>query len=148
MNLLRNFFALPLLMEVVHEMAVESLKQEECKCCHCKELIEENKRCVSNDETPKTKFTTAPKCETSEKSAFEYTPDFTREPDGVDIHVDRPRRENYYSHKAWAKDMAEYRMLIDQAKKCDWPCREPLQGVPSYVHNNRRDWYDEKPHLW
>lgn len=135
MNLLRNFFALPLLMEVVHEMAVESLKQEECKCCHCQETVEEKKCCTEQHEPQ----------QTEEESMM---PDFSREPDGIDIHVDRPRRENYYSHKAWVKDMAEYRMLIDQAKKCDWPCREPLQGVPSYVHDNRRDWYDENPHLW
>lgn len=70
----------------------------------------------------------------------------TREPDGVDIHVDRPRRENYWSHHKWAVDMSNYRMLIDQAKKCDWPCKEPMKGVPNYAVT--RDWYDENPHLW
>ena len=42
--------------------------------------------------------------------------------------------------------MSNYRMLIDQAKKCDWPCKEPMKGVPSYAVT--RDWYDENPHLW
>lgn len=57
-----------------------------------------------------------------------------REPDGIDIHVDRPLRENFYSHHDWAVAMAKYRTLEDVAKDCDWECREPMKGV------NERPW--------
>lgn len=69
--------------------------------------------------------------------------DFNREPDGVQINVDRPRRENYRSHRQWAEDMADYRVLIDQAKKCGrWPSKKPA-NIPAEVHANRRDWYED-----
>lgn len=52
-----------------------------------------------------------------------------REPDGIDIHVDRPLRENFSSHIAWCDAMAKYRTLEHVAKDCNWPCREPMKGV-------------------
>lgn len=58
-----------------------------------------------------------------------------REPDGIDIHVDRPLRENFYSHHDWAVAMAKYRTLEDVARDCDWECREPMKGV------NERPWH-------
>lgn len=68
-------------------------------------------------------------------------PNFNREPDGVKIIVDRPRRENYVSQAKFAHDMANYRMLVDQAKKCEnIKTRIPAE-IPAEVHNNRRDWY-------
>ena len=66
---------------------------------------------------------------------------FDREPDGVKIIVDRPRRENYCSQAQWAHDMANYRCLIDQAKKCDGIKTRVPADVPAEVHNGRRDWY-------
>lgn len=57
-----------------------------------------------------------------------------REPDGIDIHVDRPLRENFCSRHDWALAMAKYRTLEDVAKDCDWECREPMKGV------NERPW--------
>lgn len=55
--------------------------------------------------------------------------DTDREPDGIDIHVDRPRQENFWSRKAWAEAMAKYRTLEDAARDCDWECREPMKGT-------------------
>lgn len=52
-----------------------------------------------------------------------------REPDGIDVHVDRPLRENFRTHHDWALAMAKYRTLEDVAKDCDWECREPMKGV-------------------
>lgn len=54
--------------------------------------------------------------------------DTLREPDGIDIHVDRPRREIFCTHREWAEAMAKYRTLEDVAKDCDWPCKEPMKG--------------------
>lgn len=69
---------------------------------------------------------------------------FDREPDGVQIFVDRPRIENYGGNRQkWAMDMANYRTLIDQAKKCDNIKTRVPQNIPSEVHNGRRDWYDD-----
>ena len=56
----------------------------------------------------------------------------TREPDGIDIHVDRPLRENFRSHIAWCDAMAKYRTLEHIAKDCDWECREPMATLPNY----------------
>lgn len=70
-------------------------------------------------------------------------PQFDREPDGVQIIVDRPRMENYYSRQTWARDMANYRGLIDQAKKCESIKTRKPDFIPNEVHNNRRDWYDD-----
>ena len=56
-----------------------------------------------------------------------------REPDGIDVHVDRPLRENFYTHHDWAVAMAKYRTLEDVAKDCDWKCKEPMKGThPNY----------------
>lgn len=52
-----------------------------------------------------------------------------REPDGIDVHVDRPLRENFRTHWQWADAMAKYRTLERVAKDCDWPCKEPMKGV-------------------
>jgi hypothetical protein len=56
----------------------------------------------------------------------------TREPDGIDIHVDRPLKENFPSTHDWALAMAKYRTLEDVAKDCDWECREPMKGTEFY----------------
>jgi len=55
-----------------------------------------------------------------------------REPDGIDIHVDRPLRENFRSHISWCDAMAKYRTLERVAKDCNWECREPMKGTPNY----------------
>ena len=52
-----------------------------------------------------------------------------REPDGIDIHVDRPLRENFCSHHSWADALAKYRTLEHVAKDCNWPCKEPMKTV-------------------
>ena len=57
-----------------------------------------------------------------------------REPDGIDVHVDRPLRQNFRTHHDWAVAMAKYRTLEDVAKDCDWECREPMKGT------NERPW--------
>lgn len=59
-----------------------------------------------------------------------------REPDGIDIHVDRPLRENFHSHHAWCDAIAKYRTLEHVAKDCNWPCREPMKSVqqPQPLH--------------
>lgn len=59
-----------------------------------------------------------------------------REPDGIDVHVDRPLRENFASHWGWANAMDKYRKLEKAAKSCDWPCREPMQTLPNYRNLN------------
>ena len=56
----------------------------------------------------------------------------TQEPDGIDIHVDRPLKENFPSMQDWALAMAKYRTLEDVAKDCDWECREPMKGTEFY----------------
>ena len=58
------------------------------------------------------------------------------EPDGIDVHVDRPLRKNFASHHDWAMAMAKYRTLEDVAKDCDWECREPMKGVEFYNTSN------------
>lgn len=80
------------------------------------------------------------------------------EPDGIDVHVDRPLRENFASHHDWAMAMAKYRTLEDVAKDCDWECREPMRGLDFYNTSNANnhecccncnecqtswDWFDE-----
>ena len=60
------------------------------------------------------------------ENAWRDTPN---EPHGIDIHVDRPLRENFWSHRDWADAMAKYRTLEDVAKDCDWPCKEPMKGT-------------------
>lgn len=66
-----------------------------------------------------------------EDTPFRDTP---REPDGIDIHVDRPRREIFCSRSAWADAMAKYRLLEDAAKECTWPCKEPMKGTEKPSH--------------
>lgn len=75
-----------------------------------------------------------------------------REPDGIDVHVDRPLRENFCSHHDWAIAMAKYRTLEDVAKDCDWECREPMKGVQERpccktwepeIIEDEDDWWDE-----
>ncbi len=61
-----------------------------------------------------------------------------REPDGIDVHVDRPLRENFSSHRSWADAMAKYRTLERVAKDCDWECKEPMQTIPNYRNLNTR----------
>lgn len=70
--------------------------------------------------------------------------DFSREPDGVRINVDRPRIEMFNGNRhKWALAMSDYRTLIDQAKKCEaWETRVP-EDIPNYVHVGRRDWYED-----
>lgn len=53
-----------------------------------------------------------------------------REPDGIDVHVDRPRKEQFCSISAWADALGKYRNLERAAKDCDWPCKEPMRGIP------------------
>lgn len=60
------------------------------------------------------------------------TSTINREPDGIDVHVDRPLRENFRSHMSWADAMAKYRTLEMVAKECDWECKEPMQTLPNY----------------
>lgn len=89
--------------------------------------------------------TTAPRkrsVTTAKRQVVTQPQNFNREPDGVKIIVDRPRRENYCSQASFARDMANYRCLIDQAKKCDNIKTRVPDDVPAHVHNNRRDWYD------
>ena len=72
-----------------------------------------------------------------------------REPDGIDVHVDRPLRENFRTHHDWALAMAKYRTLEDVAKDCNWECREPMKGVQerpwghSCCQEPQRWWEDE-----
>jgi hypothetical protein len=68
-----------------------------------------------------------------------------REPDGIDIHVDRPLRENFFTRDEWAKAMAKYRTLEDVAKDCDWECREPMKGTDFYrsCPTPSNTWVDE-----
>lgn len=61
---------------------------------------------------------------------FRPTKKPNREPDGIDVHVDRPLRENFRSYFAWADAMAKYRSLEECAKDCDWSCKEPMRGMP------------------
>ena len=63
-----------------------------------------------------------------------------REPDGIDIHVDRPLRENFRSHMSWCDAMAKYRTLERVAKDCDWECREPMKGTPNYRNFSEPKW--------
>lgn len=71
-------------------------------------------------------------------------PRFDREPDGVQVIVDRPRIENYGGNRQkWAMDMANYRALIDQAKRCDGIKTRVPEFIPKEVQNGRRDWYDD-----
>ena len=67
---------------------------------------------------------------------------FRREPDGVKIAVDRPLQEQFHSRHDWAEAMANYRMLIDQAKKCDWESRN-VDECSHVVYDKGRDWYDD-----
>lgn len=62
-----------------------------------------------------------------------------REPDGIDVHVDRPQRQNYagnpyLAEKAFNKDMSKYRSLEAIAKSCNWPCKENLHCAPTAQH--------------
>ena len=57
-----------------------------------------------------------------------------REPDGIDVHVDRPQRSMYggvswAAEDAFRRDMSKYRSLEALAKQCNWPAREPMKGV-------------------
>ena len=101
------------------------------------ELLEKGHCCCGVKETPK------PKKQCDCGCGMHSKPNFDREPDGVHIVVDRPRIEDYYSRHAWAQDMANYRGLIDQAKKCERIKTRKPDFIPSEVHNARRDWYDD-----
>lgn len=43
------------------------------------------------------------------------------EPHGIDIHVDRPQRQNFRSFYEWDDAMTRYRNLETSAKLCSWP---------------------------
>ena len=62
-----------------------------------------------------------------------------REPDGIDVHVDRPLRSNFPSHFDWADAMAKYRTLERVAKDCNWECREPMRGTQDERFNSFED---------
>ena len=123
------------LVDIAKEMAKESYEVEK-RNCNRNVCCDREVPCCFNELESKPHF-----FDLYEQPRMEM-----REPDGVDIHVDRPLRENYFSHHKWAVDMANYRTLIDCAKKCDWPCKEPMKGVPANAMT--RDWYDENPHRW
>ena len=66
-----------------------------------------------------------------------------REPDGIDVHVDRPVRENFFTFEDWRRAMMKYRNLEDAAKICDWECREPMKGTcDSFKHCYEFDDFD------
>ena len=86
----------------------------------------------------------------------EVNKDFTRPlpfegaEDGIDIHVDKPRRE-MYGNGAWDEQMfhndtAAYNELKKAAKRCDWPCREPMKCAPQVPQAPQRcecEWEDD-----
>ena len=54
------------------------------------------------------------------------------EPDGIDAHIDRPRREMYGgwdAEEGFQKDLKKYREAERAIKACTWPCREPMKGT-------------------
>ena len=76
-----------------------------------------------------------------------------READGIDIHVDRPRREMYGGWDAdygFRKDLQKYRQLEQLAKECNWPCREPMKCAPQVPQTPQRcececeDWFEDE----
>ena len=69
--------------------------------------------------------------------------DTSREPDGIDVHVDRPRKEKFCSQRSWADAMAKYRMLEDAARACDWECREPMKGT---IEQPKKTWHRCEQH--
>jgi hypothetical protein len=62
------------------------------------------------------------------------------EPDGIDIHVDRPLRKEFGSFAEWHEAMLNYRELERLAHVCDWPCKEPMKGVAE----DAREWKWER----
>lgn len=50
------------------------------------------------------------------------------EPDGIDIHVDRPLPHMFEYDFQFRNAMAVYRELERLAHEADWPCREPMRG--------------------
>ena len=60
-----------------------------------------------------------------------------REPDGIDVHVDRPLRENFFTYGEWREALAKYRTLEQVAKDCDWKCKEPMKGTHPNYHFHR-----------
>ena len=103
---------------------------------------------LDEETTPKVQPKSACRCQRQTVMPKPTKPmfDFSREPDGVQINVDRPRIEKFGSRHKWAEAMANYRTLIDQAKKCDWESRVP-ENIPAHVHANRRDWYEDNEPL-
>ena len=64
-----------------------------------------------------------------------------READGIDIHLDLPRREMYGGWDAeigYQRDLKKYRQLEQLAKECNWPCREPMKGAPQVPQTPQR----------
>ena len=55
-----------------------------------------------------------------------------REPDGIDVHVDRPLRGNFRTFGEWNRAFEKYRNLEKAAKQCDWECREPMKGMEQH----------------
>ena len=105
----------------------------------------ENKRVNDWDDDFEDDFTEEPWVEAPRFN--EVNKDFTRPlpfdgaEDGIDIHVDKPRREMYGGWDAeygFHKDMKAYNRLKEAAKECNWPCREPMRGTPNYVNHNVR----------
>ena len=106
------------------------------------ELLGKDSCCGGFNKPAPKPFAPKPQCNCG-CAAHTPKPQFDREPDGVQIVVDRPRREDYYSHAKWAHDMANYRGLIDQAKKCEGIKTRKPDFIPQEVHDNRKDWYDD-----
>lgn len=93
------------------------------------------RECICSRPTINTRPCVAPKApwasvnQSAKRRIEEAWRDTPNEPHGIDIHVDRPLRENFWSHRDWADAMAKYRTLEDVAKDCDWPCKEPMKGT-------------------
>ena len=115
-------------------LMADALCENDCTC-ECKK--ENNPQCCQSKKCSCGNCDCDCDCDCHKKECI-----FDREPDGVQIIVDRPRIENYDSRGKWAKDMSTYRNLIDLAKKCDWETRIP-EFIPPHVHENRSDWYDD-----
>lgn len=64
-------------------------------------------------------------CSRCERMTFEEM----REPDGIDLHVDRPTRDMFYFEDDFRDAMRKYRELERLARETNWPCREPMRGM-------------------
>lgn len=98
---------------------------------HCEHNVNVTRPCVAPWVSSSTRLTDRHRQELAWR-------DTNREPDGIDIHVDRPRQENFWSRKQWAEAMAKYRTLEDVARSCDWECREPMKSLKHEVPCRKR----------